>query len=106
MSVNPERTEVYSQFTEEDAAVGANARRAGLDFRIEVDGGVAMDTVGGIVRAGAELLVAATHLGHGEPKRMRVNCWMRARGDIEPGLARILKQPTRQKAPRTETFFH
>ena len=30
----------------------------GLDFRIEVDGGVAMDTVQDIVRAGAELLVA------------------------------------------------
>ena len=30
----------------------------GLDFRIEVDGGVALDTVADIVRAGAELLVA------------------------------------------------
>jgi ribulose-phosphate 3-epimerase len=30
----------------------------GLSFRIEVDGGVALDTVGEIVRAGAELLVA------------------------------------------------
>jgi len=30
----------------------------GLSFRIEVDGGVALDTVGDIVRAGAELLVA------------------------------------------------
>ena len=30
----------------------------GLSFRIEVDGGVAVDTVGEIVRAGAELLVA------------------------------------------------
>jgi len=30
----------------------------GLTFRIEVDGGVALDTVGEIVRAGAELLVA------------------------------------------------
>lgn len=30
----------------------------GLNFRIEVDGGVALDTVGEIVRAGAELLVA------------------------------------------------
>jgi ribulose-phosphate 3-epimerase len=29
-----------------------------LDFRIEVDGGVAMETVGDVVRAGAELLVA------------------------------------------------
>jgi ribulose-phosphate 3-epimerase len=30
----------------------------GLNFRIEIDGGVALDTVGEIVRAGAELLVA------------------------------------------------
>ncbi len=30
----------------------------GLSFRIEVDGGVALDTVGDVVRAGAELLVA------------------------------------------------
>jgi ribulose-phosphate 3-epimerase len=30
----------------------------GLTFRIEIDGGVALDTVGEIVRAGAEILVA------------------------------------------------
>jgi ribulose-phosphate 3-epimerase len=30
----------------------------GLTFRIEVDGGIALDTVGDVVRAGAELLVA------------------------------------------------
>jgi ribulose-phosphate 3-epimerase len=30
----------------------------GLSFRIEIDGGVALDTVGEIVRAGAEVLVA------------------------------------------------
>jgi len=30
----------------------------GLSYRIEVDGGVALDTVGDVVRAGAELLVA------------------------------------------------
>jgi ribulose-phosphate 3-epimerase len=30
----------------------------GLGFRIEIDGGVALDTVGNIVRAGAEILVA------------------------------------------------
>ena len=30
----------------------------GLSFRIEVDGGVTLDTVGDVVRAGAELLVA------------------------------------------------
>jgi ribulose-phosphate 3-epimerase len=30
----------------------------GLDFRIEVDGGVGLDTIADVVRAGAELLVA------------------------------------------------
>jgi ribulose-phosphate 3-epimerase len=30
----------------------------GLDFRIEVDGGVALDTIADVVRAGAEILVA------------------------------------------------
>jgi len=39
----------------------------GLAFRIEVDGGVALDTVGEVVRAGAELLVAGNAVfGHGD----------------------------------------
>src|SRR5216683_5509883 len=39
----------------------------GLSFRIEVDGGVALDTVGDIVHAGAELLVAGNAVfGHGD----------------------------------------
>ena len=40
----------------------------GLKFRIEVDGGVAMDTIGDVVRAGAEILVAGNAVfgnGHG-----------------------------------------
>src|SRR5271169_5136073 len=38
-----------------------------LHFRIEVDGGVAMDTVADVVRAGAELLVAGSAVfGHGD----------------------------------------
>jgi ribulose-phosphate 3-epimerase len=39
----------------------------GLGFRIEIDGGVALDTVGDIVRAGAEILVAGNALfSHGD----------------------------------------
>jgi ribulose-phosphate 3-epimerase len=39
----------------------------GLSYRIEVDGGVALDTVGDVVRAGAELLVAGNAIfGHGD----------------------------------------
>lgn len=42
----------------------------GLDFRIEVDGGVALDTVADIVRAGAELLVAGNAVfGHGDARQ-------------------------------------
>src|SRR5580693_8845790 len=42
----------------------------GLNFRIEVDGGVAHDTVGDVVRAGAEILVAGNAVfGGGDPKK-------------------------------------
>ena len=41
----------------------------GLNYRIEVDGGIALDTVGDVVRAGAEILVAGNAVfGHGDPK--------------------------------------
>ena len=41
-----------------------------LDFSIEVDGGVAHDTVAAVVQAGAELLVAGNAVfGRGEPER-------------------------------------
>jgi ribulose-phosphate 3-epimerase len=41
----------------------------GLSYRIEVDGGVALDTVGEVVRAGAEILVAGNAVfGRGDPK--------------------------------------
>jgi len=42
----------------------------GLNFRIEVDGGVAMDTIADVVRAGADLLVAGNAVfGHGDAKQ-------------------------------------
>jgi ribulose-phosphate 3-epimerase len=41
----------------------------GLSYRIEVDGGVALDTVSEVVRAGAEILVAGNAVfGKGDPK--------------------------------------
>jgi ribulose-phosphate 3-epimerase len=44
-------------------------RELGLAFRIEVDGGVAHDTVARIVQAGAELLVAGNAVfGAGKPE--------------------------------------
>jgi ribulose-phosphate 3-epimerase len=42
----------------------------GLNYRIEVDGGVALDTVSDVVRAGAEILVAGNAVfGKGDPKK-------------------------------------
>jgi len=42
----------------------------GLNYRIEVDGGVALDTVTDVVRAGAEILVAGNAVfGSGDPKK-------------------------------------
>jgi len=42
----------------------------GLSYRIEVDGGVALDTVADVVRAGAEILVAGNAVfGTGDPRK-------------------------------------
>jgi ribulose-phosphate 3-epimerase len=42
----------------------------GYSYRIEVDGGVALDTVADVVRAGAEILVAGNAVfGKGDPKQ-------------------------------------
>jgi ribulose-phosphate 3-epimerase len=49
----------------------ARIRQArGLDYRIEVDGGVSLETVGDVVRAGAEILVAGNAVfGKGDPRK-------------------------------------
>ena len=50
--------------------LAAMRRDLGLQFKIEVDGGVAHDTVAAIVQAGAELLVAGNAVfGAGQPER-------------------------------------
>ena len=42
----------------------------GANFRLEVDGGIALDTIGDAVRAGAEVLVAGNAVfGHGDAKQ-------------------------------------
>jgi ribulose-phosphate 3-epimerase len=42
----------------------------GLHYRIEVDGGVALDTIADVVRAGAEILVAGNAVfGNGDPSK-------------------------------------
>jgi ribulose-phosphate 3-epimerase len=45
-------------------------RERGLNFRIEVDGGIGLDTVAEVVQAGAEILVAGNAVfGTGDPKK-------------------------------------
>jgi len=45
-------------------------RQRGLSYRIEVDGGVALETVADVVRAGAEILVAGNAVfGNGDPRK-------------------------------------
>lgn len=49
--------------------VGMRAAR-GLNFRIEIDGGVTLETIGEVVRAGAEVLVAGNAVfGKGDAKK-------------------------------------
>jgi ribulose-phosphate 3-epimerase len=51
------------------ARLAALRTERNLNFRIEVDGGVALDTVQQVVRAGAEVLVAGNAVfGSGDPK--------------------------------------
>jgi ribulose-phosphate 3-epimerase len=52
-----------------------------LDFRIEVDGGIAADTIADVVRAGAELLVAGNAVfGHGDIRENARSLLHAARG--------------------------
>jgi ribulose-phosphate 3-epimerase len=49
--------------------LGTMRAAKGADFRIEIDGGIALDTIADAVRAGAEVLVAGNAVfGHGDPK--------------------------------------
>ena len=59
----------------------------GLSFRIEVDGGIAHDTVAEVVRAGAEILVAGNAVfGHGDPK---TNAQLLLKAATEAALQRV-----------------
>jgi ribulose-phosphate 3-epimerase len=58
-----------------------------LNFRIEVDGGVSLQNVGDIVRAGAEILVAGNAVfGSGDPKS-NAEALLKAAG--EAGLSKV-----------------
>jgi ribulose-phosphate 3-epimerase len=59
----------------------------GLSFRIEVDGGIAPDTVAEVVRAGAEILVAGNAVfGHGDAK---TNAQLLLKAATEAALQRV-----------------
>jgi ribulose-phosphate 3-epimerase len=59
----------------------------GLQYRIEVDGGVALDTVEDVVRAGAEILVAGNAVfGNGDPKK---NAEVLLKAATEAALQRV-----------------
>jgi ribulose-phosphate 3-epimerase len=71
MSVNPGfGGQEFIPFSLKKLARLAELRRElGLTFKIEVDGGVAHDTVAQVVKAGAELLVAGNAVfGQGQPE--------------------------------------
>jgi ribulose-phosphate 3-epimerase len=56
---------------EKIAYLAALRKEMGLGFRIEVDGGVAHDTVGSVVEAGADMLVAGSAIF--SPKKTEQN---------------------------------
>ena len=59
-------------------------RERKLNFRIEVDGGVAHDTVADVVRAGAELLVAGSAVFDGHDITANARNLLRAAQDAAP----------------------
>lgn len=80
----------------------------GLSFRIEIDGGVALDTVGDIVRAGAEILVAGNAVfSHGEIREnaqvlLRAARAAAAASAPAPRLRRAAAAPSGSKSNRQQ----
>jgi len=72
----------------------------GLQFRIEIDGGVALDTVGDIVRAGAEILVAGNAVfSHGDIRENARALLSAARAAASSGPAPRLRRAAASTAP-------
>jgi ribulose-phosphate 3-epimerase len=63
-------------------------RERGLSFRIEVDGGVGLNTVGEVVRAGAELLVAGSAVFDGHNITANARNLLKAAQDAVPETRR------------------
>jgi ribulose-phosphate 3-epimerase len=68
MSVNPGfgGQKFIERSVEKVARLRATILERGLDVRIEIDGGIGIENVGDVVRAGAEMLVAGSSI-FGEP---------------------------------------
>ncbi len=69
-------------------------RDSGRDFRIEVDGGITMETVGECARAGADTFVSGTALfGRANLKRAIRQMRERAQRDAGPGPGTAARKP-------------
>ena len=82
MSVNPGfgGQKFIPHSVEKIRQLAARRESRGLKFRIEVDGGIATDTVSEVVRAGAEILVAGSAVfGHGDTAQNARNLLQAAR---------------------------
>lgn len=86
----------------------------GLDYRVEVDGGVAEDTIAQVVEAGADLLVAGNAVfGEGNPERNARTLLRMARiaageplngaGSSGAKSANEMKQPENRRRPAVTT---
>ena len=90
------------------AALARIRESRGLGFRIEIDGGVAMDTIGDIVGAGAEILVAGNAVfSHGDIRENVRNLLAAARAAAAaskpaPRLRRTATVPRSSKSDRRQ----
>jgi ribulose-phosphate 3-epimerase len=108
MSVNPGfgAQHFIANSLKKVAALARIRESRGLGFRIEIDGGVAPDTIGDIVRAGAEILVAGNAVfSHGDIRENASNLLEAARAATlqnapAPRLRRTATAPRSSKSDR------
>ena len=92
MSVNPGfgGQKFLPRAAERIAELRQTRQRLGLNFRIEVDGGISEETVGSVVSAGADMLVAGSAIF--KPGRTEANArafLAAAHAAAAPGVARV-----------------
>jgi ribulose-phosphate 3-epimerase len=104
MSVNPGfgGQEFLPLAVEKIAYLAALRKEMGLNFRIEVDGGVDNDTVASVVKAGAEMLVAGSAVfAKGRTEKNARELLRRARA-AEPKAASAKKAFVKAKPRRKQ----